>query len=168
MRILLGSLPTIVFSLAKGCRAFPGGVRYTSPMRFQCQPGCIECCEQPGHIYLSSSDVARLSRHLKLTQAEFHRQYVCGTKGRERLRKPRAKQCPFLLSDGCGVHVAKPLQCKAFPFWPEILDKASERRDAAAYCPGLGKGPLVNIRVARRVANQMLREYPDIYQPGEE
>ena len=66
------------------------------------------------------------------------------------------------------MHVAKPLQCKAFPFWPEILDKASERRDAAAYCPGLGKGPLVNIRVARRVANQMLREYPDIYQPGEE
>jgi len=137
-------------------------------MRFQCQPGCIRCCEQPGHIYLSPADVARLARHLKLTQAEFRRQFVCGPKGRERLRKPRAKQCPFLLATGCGVHAVKPLQCKAFPFWPEILDKASERRDAAAYCPGLGHGPLVNIRVARRVANQVQREYPNVYQPDEE
>ena len=137
-------------------------------MRFQCQPGCIRCCEQPGHIYLSPADVARLARHLKLTQAEFRRQFVCGPKGRERLRKPRAKQCPFLLATGCGVHAVKPLQCKAFPFWPEILDKASERRDAAAYCPGLGHGPLINIRVARRVANQVQREYPDVYQPDEE
>lgn len=137
-------------------------------MRFQCQPGCIRCCEQPGHIYLSPADVARLARHLKLTQAEFRRQFVCGPKGRERLRKPRAKQCPFLLATGCGVHAVKPLQCKAFPFWPEILDKASERRDAAAYCPGLGHGPLINIRVARRVANQVQREYPNVYQPDEE
>lgn len=137
-------------------------------MRFQCQPGCIRCCEQPGHIYLSPADVARLARHLKLTQAEFRRQFVCGPKGRERLRKPRAKQCPFLIAKGCGVHAVKPLQCKAFPFWPEILDKASERRDAAAYCPGLGHGPLINIRVARRVANQVQREYPNVYQPDEE
>jgi Fe-S-cluster containining protein len=134
-------------------------------MRFQCQPGCIRCCEQKGHIYVTPEDIARLAAHVGLSRAEFRRKYLCGTAPLLRFRKPRNRQCPFLKSDGCGVHEIKPMQCRAFPFWPEILDKASERREAAAYCPGLHHGPLVNITLARKTADQIQAAFPQLYDP---
>jgi len=61
------------------------------------------------------------------------------------------------------VHAIKPLQCSSFPYWPELLDQASERREVAAYCPGMNQGPLVNIDLAREVADQVQREFPQLY-----
>ena len=136
-------------------------------MRFQCQPGCIRCCEQKGFVYLTREDIARLAEHLGITHAEFQRRYLCGVTGLLRLRKQRHKQCPFLLSDGCSVHAIKPLQCSSFPYWPELLDKASERRQAAEYCPGMNHGPRASIAVSREVANQVLRAFPQLYDEGE-
>jgi hypothetical protein len=57
----------------------------------------------------------------------------------------------------------KPLQCSSFPYWPELLADASERRAAAEYCPGMNKGPLVNIEHAREVASQVQCAFPLLY-----
>lgn len=133
-------------------------------MRFQCQPGCIRCCEQTGFVYVNSEDIARLSKHLGVSRAEFTRHYLCGRAPLLRFRKPRKKQCPFLLSNGCSVHEVKPLQCSSFPFWPELLASASERRETAKFCPGMNHGPLVNIEVAREVAAQVQQSFPQLYE----
>jgi hypothetical protein len=132
-------------------------------MRFQCQAGCIRCCEAKGFVYLTPEDIARLAEHLGISRAEFRRRYLCGSPGLLRFRKLRHKQCPFLLADGCSVHEVKPLQCSSFPYWPELLAKASERREAAQYCPGMNKGPLVNIEHAREVAAEIQRAFPQLY-----
>ena len=132
-------------------------------MRFQCQPGCIRCCEQKGYVYLNGDDIARLAGHLEITRAEFQRRYLCGTAPLLRFRKPRGKQCAFLEGHGCAVHAVKPLQCRAFPYWPELLDHASERREAAKYCPGMNHGPLVNIESARAIAGEVQRAFPGLY-----
>lgn len=132
-------------------------------MRFQCQPGCIRCCEQKGFVYVTREDVARLAEHLGITRAEFKRRYLCGTAGLLRFRKLRHKQCPFLLSDGCSVHAVKPLQCHTFPYWPELLDQATERRAAAEYCPGMNRGPLVKLEIARETADEVQRAFPQLY-----
>jgi Fe-S-cluster containining protein len=137
-------------------------------MRFQCQSGCIRCCEAKGFVYVTSDDIARLAEHLGITRAEFKRRYLCGTEPLLRFRKQRHKQCPFLRSTGCSVHAVKPLQCSSFPYWPEILAKASERRELAQYCPGLNKGPLVNIEIAREVAGQVQQAFPQLYDENEE
>jgi Fe-S-cluster containining protein len=134
-------------------------------MRFQCQPGCIRCCEQKGFVYVTREDIARLAAHLGITGAEFRRRYLCGAAPLLRFRKQRHKQCPFLLADGCSVHAAKPLQCSSFPYWPELLADAGERREAAGYCPGMNKGPLVNLTLARQVASLVQQAFPDLYQP---
>src|ERR1700758_3852074 len=60
-------------------RRVDGRLRYTLAMRFQCQPGCIRCCEQKGFVYVTREDIARLAEHLGITRAEFRRQYLCGT-----------------------------------------------------------------------------------------
>jgi hypothetical protein len=132
-------------------------------MRFQCQSGCIRCCEQKGFVYLTGDDIARIAAHLAMTRAEFKRHYLCGTAPLLRFRKPRLRQCPFLLTNGCSIHAVKPLQCKAFPYWPELMAKASERRETAKFCPGMNRGPLVDLKVASEVASQVQQAFPQLY-----
>ena len=64
--------------------------------RFECQPGCINCCTQSGHVYLTEEDIDRISAHLKLDRAVFEQRYVYRTKKRVRLTIPRTHWCHFL------------------------------------------------------------------------
>jgi hypothetical protein len=114
-------------------------------------------------VYVNREDIARLASHLAISQAEFKRRYLCGVAPLLRFRKPRNKQCPFLNSNGCSVHSVKPLQCSSFPYWPELLASAGERRQTAQFCPGMNRGPLVNIESASRVAAELQRAFPQLY-----
>ncbi len=132
-------------------------------LRFQCQPGCTACCRQQGFVYLSESDLRRIAEFLRVTPTAFERQYVYRTKNRLRLRVPRASQCHFLNETGCAIHPAKPTQCRIFPFWPELLESRQEWRKTARYCPGLDRGPLVQIEAAQEQAREMRDAYPEMY-----
>jgi hypothetical protein len=81
---------------------------------------------------------------------------VYRTNHRLRLRVPRHAQCHFLREGGCSIHEVKPAQCRAFPFWPELVDDKREWKKTAAYCPGIGKGALVQIEKAREIAEEFL------------
>ena len=129
-------------------------------MRFQCQSGCTKCCEQQGFVYLTEDDISRLAGFLKTTRVDFERRYVYRTKNLRRLRVPRHVQCTFLKADGCSVHPAKPLQCQAFPFWPELVENKRDWLKTGSWCPGIGKGPLINIETARGIAQTMREGNP--------
>jgi Fe-S-cluster containining protein len=132
-------------------------------MRFECQPGCTACCEQQGFVYLTEEDITRLAKYVKLTQTAFEVRYVYRTKNQRRLRVPRHAQCEFLKDGGCSVHPAKPLQCRAFPFWPELLNKRGWEK-TGKWCPGIGKGKLINIQLARETAAEMKAGLPALYE----
>ena len=87
-------------------------------MRFECQRGCVNCCDQPGFVYLTEADHLRIAAHLHLTPEAFQAKYLYRTKNLRRLRIPRQAQCVFLGPEGCGIHPVKPLQCSTFPYWP--------------------------------------------------
>jgi Fe-S-cluster containining protein len=132
-------------------------------MRFQCQSGCTKCCEQQGFVYLTEEDIVRLARYLKLPPSAFEERYVYRTKNLRRLRVPRHAQCEFLKEGGCSVHAAKPTQCRAFPFWPELVGNKKNWKKTGEWCPGIGKGELVNITMARAVADEMKSAHPTLY-----
>ena len=132
-------------------------------LRFECQPGCTDCCEQKGFVYLTQEDVPRMAQFLGMTPAAFERKYVYRTRNRRRLRVPRYSQCSFLRDGGCSIHPAKPTQCRIFPFWPELLGNRREWLKTAKYCPGMGKGPLIQIAAAREQAQEMRSGYPEMY-----
>jgi uncharacterized protein len=132
-------------------------------LRFECQPGCTECCRQKGFVYLTDADLPRMADFLGLTAQQFASKYVYRTKNRMRLRVPRDVNCYFLLEGGCSIHPAKPTQCRIFPYWPELLESRREWRKTARYCPGIGKGPLVQISDAREQAREMREGYPALY-----
>ena len=132
-------------------------------MRFECQPGCTACCERKGFVYLTEDDVTRAAVFLGMTKRAFERKYVYRTRNLRRLRTPRATQCHFLRDGGCSIHPAKPTQCRIFPFWPELVDLPKEWHKAASWCPGIGKGELVQIETARSLAQEMRMAYPSHY-----
>lgn len=94
-----------------------------------------------------------------MSAAEFERKYVYRTRNLLRLRVPRASRCRFLTDAGCSIHPVKPAQCRIFPFWPELVESRREWRKAAHYCPGMGKGPLIQIETAREAAREMRESY---------
>jgi Fe-S-cluster containining protein len=130
--------------------------------RFECQPGCTNCCTQSGHVYLTPEDVTRISSHLGLDPATFEKRYVYRTRNRVRLTIPRVHSCHFLTATGCSIHEVKPLQCRAFPFWPENVAGRSAWKAVSRYCPGIGVGPLVQIRTVRETAQAYRDAYPDL------
>jgi Fe-S-cluster containining protein len=132
-------------------------------LRFECQPGCTACCTQRGFVYLTDSDIARAAEFLGMTAAAFERKFVFRTRHRARLRVPRDANCSFLLEGGCSIHPAKPTQCRIFPFWPELVESRREWHKTARYCPGIGKGPLIQIANAREQAREMREAYPALY-----
>jgi uncharacterized protein len=133
-------------------------------LRFECQRGCTNCCQQKGFVYITESDLVRIAAFLKLTAAEFEKRFVYRTRHLLRLRMPRHSQCHFLREDGCSIHAVKPVQCRIFPFWPELMDDKREWKKTARYCPGIGKGELVNIESANVQAAEMLTAYPGMYE----
>ena len=114
-------------------------------------------------MYLTEDDLARAAGFLGMTAASFERQYVYRTKNHMRLRMPRNSLCRYLRADGCLIHPAKPTQCRIFPFWPELVESRREWKKTARWCPGIGKGPLIQIEKARAQAQEMREGYPAMY-----
>jgi Fe-S-cluster containining protein len=132
------------------------------PVRFECQPGCTKCCDQQGFVYLTEEDITRLAAYLKIPPRDFESKFVFRTRNLRRLRVPRHAQCSFLQDGKCSVHEAKPLQCRAFPYWPELLNTRAWKT-TAKWCPGIGKGKLINIEVAERTASEMKAAHSALY-----
>jgi Fe-S-cluster containining protein len=132
-------------------------------MRFECQSGCTKCCEQQGFVYLTEDDIPRMAAFLAMTVATFEHRYVYRTRHLRRLRVPRHAQCEFLKEGGCSVHPAKPFQCAAFPFWPELVGNKKNWRKTSEWCPGIDKGDLVQIEKARSTAADMKAAHPHLY-----
>lgn len=132
-------------------------------LRFACQPNCTRCCDMEGFVYLTETDLQKAAAHLKLSAEEFEQRYVYRTRHQRRLRKPRGSQCTFLTINGCGIHQAKPTQCRLFPFWPHLVESRAEWAKTAKWCPGIGQGELVQIGEALERAEEMRTAYPNFF-----
>lgn len=129
---------------------------------FACQPGCTKCCEVHGFVYLTKSDLSNIAEFLGLTTRNFEQQYAVRFKHLLRLRMPKVGQCHFLKNNRCSIHPVKPVQCRAYPFWPELLSARAWKAESKK-CPGIGKGDLVQIETAQATAAEMKTAYPSMY-----
>ena len=84
---------------------------------------------------MSPEEIQQASRQLQLTPRDFVQTYASHTLGPSsshalddesstwiRLRD-QGGSCVFLGDDGklCGIYEARPVQCRTYPFWPNIL-----------------------------------------------
>ena len=113
---------------------------------------------------MSESDLERAATYLDMTAAEFEARYVIRFRHLLRLRRParRESHCPFLNTDGCSIHEVKPTQCRTYPFWPSLVESRESWKLEGKFCPGIGKGELVQIKQAREIAAEIPRAYPTL------
>ncbi|MEM7311210.1 MAG: YkgJ family cysteine cluster protein [Planctomycetota bacterium] len=123
-------------------------------MRFECTQ-CGNCCRNHGeyaYVYLAATDVAAMSRRLKLAPKVFLERYCVLEDGMVSLRMDRPA-CPFLGEDNrCGVYEVRPMQCRTWPFWEENLKRKVWKGPVKDCCPGIDQGPLTPADEVERIA----------------
>ena len=132
---------------------------YGEGLRFQCQ-GSGKCCVsrgQYGYVYLDKEDRKKMATFLKVSEAEFIKTYCQVTEGYYHLRTyPKKTECLFLQENKCSVYEARPTQCRTWPFWPEVLNAKSWKKEVAQFCPGVDKGRLYSKKEIESIAHQQL------------
>jgi Fe-S-cluster containining protein len=116
---------------------------YYDGLSFECTR-CGGCCSGfPGYVWLSESELFRLSEHLKLEPAVFAGHFTKIVRGfgppQLSLIEKDGFDCVFF-EDGCKVYDARPFQCSSFPFWKRNLASPSEWKRTADFCPGVNCG----------------------------
>jgi Fe-S-cluster containining protein len=121
---------------------------YTAGLRFSCKR-CSSCCRhESGYVYLSENDLSRLANDLKMEYTAFIQTWcrwvpfdhgaLAGTE-RLALKEKSNFDCIFW-NAGCTAYHARPLQCRAFPFWDLIVSSPQAWETAGRSCPGINTG----------------------------
>jgi Fe-S-cluster containining protein len=116
-------------------------------LRFECT-GCGLCCTQResyAHVYVNAAEVAGLAALLEMTPAKFRRRHTFVDDLGWRQLRFRDGGCTFLnpVTKQCGVYAARPVQCRTFPYWPELIGPRGWRREAKQMCEGMGRGRVI-------------------------
>ena len=121
---------------------------YSQGLCFTCTR-CSACCRyESGYVFLSKKDVSLLGAALDREYGNFIEafcRWIPAENDTERLslREKPNFDCIFWAAEGgCSVYKARPLQCRAFPFWASVLNSKESWEAAAADCPGMGQGGL--------------------------
>ena len=126
----------------------------SEPLRFECTQ-CGQCCSGGGayHVFLKAAEAEQIRAVLQLSRDWFWRRYLQRLDSGELTVVLKADgRCSFLDRDGrCSVYEVRPMQCRTYPFWPEILRSKAAWRAEAARCEGVDRGatvPLARVRAA--------------------
>jgi Fe-S-cluster containining protein len=120
---------------------------YHAGLRFRCL-GCGNCCTgEPGYVWVVQSEIERLAELLSLDVAQFEMQFVRSIGRRKSLIEMPNGDCVFLErpSMRCKVYIARPQQCRTWPFWSTNLRTPEDWAKTAQRCPGAAKGRLYSL-----------------------
>lgn len=130
-------------------------------LHFSCTR-CGRCCSQTGdyHVYLTPREAERIRGYLQLSRDWFRRHYLRRLEGGELVAATgKAGGCIFLDSRGlCGVYRARPVQCRTYPFWPEIVTSKTAWHREAHRCEGINRGNVVSVARIRKALRANLEE----------
>ncbi len=119
---------------------------YKDGLRFSCTR-CSLCCRfDSGYVFLSDTDLRRLSRFLGLSEDEVKEHYCRKVDTtlvpRLSLKEQPNFDCIFWRNGECTVYEGRPLQCRTYPFWPPTLSSRANWDAERRYCPGINVGGL--------------------------
>jgi Fe-S-cluster containining protein len=134
----------------------------TRPLRFACTR-CACCCVAGGgyYVFLNGDDVEGIRAYLRVSRSWFRRRYLCRLPDGERVAAWKSDgRCVFLDAGGvCSVYPVRPLQCRTYPFWPEIVGRRADWRRESRRCEGINHGEVVPIRRIRALVHACLGRY---------
>jgi len=108
-------------------------------LAFSCTQ-CGKCCHGRGevaHVYVNYAERQKMADFLDIELAVFNRLYTRLDEDGHRLLKFVEGHCIFLEEAVCTVHESKPVQCRTWPFWEELLEsKDAYQKQVLDFCPG--------------------------------
>ena len=127
---------------------------------FTCQAGCAACCKISGKVEISDQDVVRMAQHIGVEEHVFRQKYTRGNKKSLELEELETGPCVMLdANDRCSVYEVRPLQCRTYPFWDEVIANDFTWLLERDFCPGIDKGQrfspeeIDNIRMGKNDVN---------------
>ncbi|MCB0349572.1 MAG: YkgJ family cysteine cluster protein [Bdellovibrionales bacterium] len=112
-------------------------------IQFECQgsgKGCVSHGEY-GEVYMTLEDRKRMAKDLGMKLAPFTAKYCHQVDSVWALKpNPAGGDCIFLKNKKCSVYLGRPTQCRTWPFWPDVMNARTWKKEIASFCPGVGKG----------------------------
>jgi len=110
-------------------------------LRFKCTQ-CGECCRgSPGYVWLSRNDIFSIARYLNISEEFFLEMYCMPVSTQYgisySLKEKNDYACIFLDKASCSIYPVRPVQCRTYPFWDDILKNEQSWNDEAQWCPGI-------------------------------
>ncbi|MFV0341162.1 MAG: YkgJ family cysteine cluster protein [Parachlamydiaceae bacterium] len=120
---------------------------YKNGLRFECT-GCGKCCTgSKGEVQIQKEELDAMAELLQLAPKDFKRLYVKNRSNRLSLVELKQSDgqyaCVFLKENRCTVYMARPTQCRTYPFWPENLNTPESWQLAAKDCEGISDSALL-------------------------
>ncbi len=143
----------------------PGQKWYAEGLRFACQR-CGACCTgEPGYVWVTPPEAARIAEFLGLSKAEFASKYLRNAGSHASLIELPDGRCIFYSKEGCKIYAVRPRQCRTFPFWQSVIVSFDTWRGCQRDCPGIGKGRLFSQEEIEEVLRPPEGEYcgPQFY-----
>ena len=112
---------------------------YKNGLPFHCTQ-CGACCTgSPGYVWINDEEIVAMAKHLNISLETFIKKYTRSVYGRRALLEhPKTYDCIFLQNKTCTLYNARPMQCKTYPWWPEILSSKKAWEEEAERCEGIG------------------------------
>ena len=108
---------------------------------------CGKCCHARGdfnNVYVNRRERKAIAAHLGMSAAAFTRRYTVLDEEGYRTLHFETEACPFLEGAQCTIHEVKPVQCRTWPFWEELLkDRETYEKEVRSFCPGSRAGERV-------------------------
>jgi hypothetical protein len=126
------------------------------PVHFSCT-ACGKCCATAGeyYVFLTRDEAEAIREQLGLSGSWFRRRYLARLEeGELVLAAGKGECCIFLDSNGrCSIYTVRPLQCRTYPFWPELVGSRRAWQREAVRCEGINRGA----RVPRQTIRKAIR-----------
>jgi len=115
-------------------------INIITPVKFECQKGCSNCCKSGGVVHISEEDVTNISKYIKISRDEFWKKYTTIEGKKIYLKEQEIDDCIFLKDDKCTIYPVRPTQCRTFPFWPQNVKSEKRWKMVMDECPGISEG----------------------------
>lgn len=130
-------------------------------LRFDCSR-CGRCCiaVNDHYVFMSETEAERIRDYLDLSRRWFRRRYLERLEEGDLVAASEGDgRCVFLEIDGrCRIYPVRPVQCRTYPFWPEVVQyKAAWQRESRR-CEGINRGPEVPVGRIRRMVKICLEQ----------
>ena len=133
-------------------------------LHFSCT-ACGDCCITGNdyYVYLSTREAERLRKYLELSRSWFRRRYLERLDNGDLVAASEDDgRCVFLDENrNCSVYPVRPLQCRTYPFWPELAGSSRAWQREARRCEGINCGNAVPLARIRRSVRACLAQEED-------